>query len=480
MSAAVFPRVRVRPQSPNTPVASTRPDLRDLRLSIRYVPIGSLKRAPRRLRTRERGQLDGIVASLRAYGCVLPLPITGAGELIDGHGVLEALIQLGYEQVPITSIDHLPPEKVRALRIALNKLSEGSVWSPDELGAELDELLRFDPDLIAGTGFSMPEVDGLLAQLNADLGLDPDADAVSTEAMADGASPVISRPADCWLFAGGHKLLCGNARDAASYAALLGSESVEMVASDPPYGCPIKGHVSRSHGEFVEGSGMGEGEAETFFAGFLAPCVAHLVDGAIVQFFIDWRGMYPLQTAMRGAGLVQKALCVWDKGAGGMGSLYRQQAEFVIVAKWGRAPHVNNIELGRYGRNRTTVWQAPGLAQFGRGRKEALGMHPTVKPVGLIADMLLDTSRIGGVILDPFCGSGTTLLAAHRTRRLGRGIELDPRFVDVAVRRMEASTGEPARLAGTDLTFAEVAAARLAEEAAEDRPYPRIGAGEPA
>ena len=394
------------------------------------------------------------MANIDRFGCIAVVP-TRRSEIIDGHAIVEACRRLDVP-VPTVAVDDLSEPEVKALRLSLNKLAEQSVWDPEALAATFDELFQLDPDLLGFTGFAMPAIDQLLAGVG--IGADTDQD---DDAVALSTTPV-SRLGDQWLFAGGHKLLCANSRDPASYAALLGGERVQMLASDPPYGCAITGHVSKTHGEFVEGSDMSEAEALAFFDGFLRPAVARLQDGAIVQLFIDWGGMYPLQTAMRAAGLVQKALCVWDKGAGAMGSLYRQQAEFVIVAKWGAAPHINNVELGKHGRNRTTVWQAPGLAQFGKGRQEALALHPTVKPVGLVADMLLDTSRRGGVVLDPFCGSGTTLIAAHRTRRLGRGIELDPAYVDVAVHRMEAATGAPARLASTGQSFAEVAAARRA------------------
>ena len=473
MSTSPTPRVRVRSISkPSSTLAASTvavaSDLRALRLSITHVPIGAITRASRQVRRRGRDQVERIAASIRHVGCVLPLPVTASHELIDGHAVLEALIQLGYDSVPVVVIDHLPPEKLRALRLSLNKLGEASTWDSDALGAEFAEMLSIDPDLIALAGFTMPEVDVCLAGF----GLDPDeSDADAAAARSD--APVVSQPGDIWVFVGGHELLCGNARDPASYLALLRGRRVQMVFADGPYGCFIKGHVSRSHGEFVEGSGMSESEARAFFADFLTALTAHLQDGAIVDLFIDWRGMHALVSAARDAGLVQQALCVWDKGAGGMGSLYRSQAEFVLVMKWGRARHINNVRLGTYGRNRTTVWQAPGLAQFGLERREALGTHPTVKPVGLVADALLDTSRVGGLVLDPFLGSGTTLVAAHRTRRVGLGIELDPRYVDAAVRRMEAATGAPARHAASGLTFAALAEARrMPAQGAPPAPVP--------
>jgi DNA modification methylase len=182
----------------------------------------------------------------------------------------------------------------------------------------------------------------------------------------------------------------------------------------------------------------------------------HVRNGAVVDLFIDYRGMYALMTAAREAGLQHLCTAVWDKQHAGMGGLYRHRAEFILVTKWGEAPHINNVQLGKHGRNRSTVWEAPGLAGFGRERSQALKAHATPKPVPLLADAILDTSERGGVVLDPFLGSGSLLLAAHRTGRVGVGIELDPRFVDVAVKRMETFTGEPARHLETGLTFAEL------------------------
>nr|WP_319802240.1 DNA modification methylase [Methylobacterium sp. W2] len=454
------PRVRIRSMAATPLVSNVAPSKtgRDGSIiAITIQPLAALSPVLRQLRRRGRGQVERLAANIARFGCVVPLLVTGTGEIIDGHGILDACRMLGRETVPTIVIDHLSAVEVRALRLSLNKLAEQSTWDPIALAAEFADLLAVDPDLIAFTGFSMPEIDLALAARDPET---DDLDGMNAESIS---GPRVSRIGDLWHFSAGHKLLCANSRESTGYATLLGRDRVQMVFTDPPYGCAIQGHVSRSHREFVEGSGMSEDEAMTFFEGFLSPMLAYLQDGAIVDLCIDWRGMHPLVSAARRVGLVQQNLCVWDKGSGGMGSLYRHQAEYILIMKCGKAAHINNVELGRHGRNRTTVWQAPGLAQFGRVRKEALGMHPTVKPIGLVADALLDTSHPGGIVLDPFCGSGTTLLAAHRTRRLGLGIELDPAYVDVAVRRMEAATGAPARHVGTGLTFDEIAAMRVRE-----------------
>lgn len=458
--AAPSPRVRTRAlpskvlQSSDTETAKDcSPHRKHPRLEITYQNTHVLLPSTRRVRRRKRGQIEQIAANIAANGCLVPILVTGLGEVIHGEAILESCKRLGLATVPTIIVDHLAKHEVRALRIWLNKSAENSTWIPEALALEFQELLKVDPGTLGLTGFSMPEVEYVLRS-----SLNPHLDE-PTNISPPQPSP-ISRNGDLWVFDGKHKLLCTTARVQESYVRVLGSERVQMVFTDPPFGCKINGHVSQSHGEFVEGSDMNESEAVAFFESFLTHMVAHLADGAIIDMCIDARSMFALQTAQRKVGLHQKDICVWDKGNAGMGSLYRHRVEFVVVSKWGSASHINNVQLGRYDRNRTTLWEAPGYAQFGPDRDEALALHPTVKPVGLVADALLDTSNHGGIILDPFCGSGTTLVACHRTGRVGRGIELDPIYVDVAIRRMEAATGAPARLAENGLTFAEVARER--------------------
>ena len=431
--------------------------MRTAGIAITRQSIADVRPSKQALRKRGRGQVERLAANIERFGCLVPILVAAAGEIIDGHAIYEACRRLGHETVPTIIIDHLSDHEVRALRLSLNRIAEKSSWDENALAGEFAHLLAVEPDLAAFSGFELPEIDLALAAFDGGE-TDP------TDAVPEPPVTPISRVGDLWTFTGGHRLLCGDARAGESYATLLAGQRAQKLATDPPYGCAIRGHVSGSHGEFVQGSGMDEAAAQAFFAGFLDAAIPHLEDGAIVEMFIDWRGMHPLVSAARGAGLTQLTTCVWDKGAGGMGSLYRQQAEFVLVMKHGAARHINNVALGRHGRNRTTIWQAPGLNGFGHGRRETLALHPTVKPVGLVADALLDTSRRGGLILDPFCGSGTTLLASHRTGRIGYGIELDPAYIDVAVRRMEALTGAPARHARTELTFAQEAKRREHEQ----------------
>ena len=422
------------------------------KLVIVYKNIEDVKPSPRRVRRGKKGQLEAFTSRLRRFGVHYPILIIDDGEIVDGHLLYEALLALDEKQIPTLTVTGLSDIEIRALRIWINRAAESTVWDPDAVKTELEAILAADPALVALAGFEGAEIDAIFRM---PLLADPN------ESLAPAKGRPVTRVGDIWVFEGGHKILCANSRHGASYRALLVDEIVRMVCSDIPYGIiKIKGHVSRTHGEFVEGSGMTYDEANAFFAEFLIAMTPHLIDGAIVDLFIDAYGMLALLNALKAAQYDHKTICVWDKLAGGMGSLYRQQTEFVVVSKWGKAPHVNNISLGKHGRNRTTLWSYPGMAMQQAGRKEMLDLHPTVKPLALLSEAILDTSNRGDIILDPFAGSGSLMLAAHRVNRVARCIELDPKYVDVAVRRMEALTGQPARLQATGQTFAAVSEER--------------------
>jgi DNA modification methylase len=247
-----------------------------------------------------------------------------------------------------------------------------------------------------------------------------------------------------------------------------------MVFADPPYNVPIDGHVSGlgkvKHREFA----MGVGEwSPAEFTAFLTSAFRHLAefsdDGSIHFQCIDWRHLGEMLAAGLEAYTELKNLCVWAKTNAGMGSLYRSQHEFVYVFKSGTASHINNIELGKHGRYRTNLWTYAGVNSFGLDRGD-LKLHPTVKPVALVADAIRDCSHRKGLVLDPFLGSGSTLVAAEKTGRLGYGIELDPLYCDVTVRRLKVVCGLEAKLEATGQSFADAAIERTNEpdRAAED------------
>jgi 16S rRNA G966 N2-methylase RsmD len=415
-------------------------ELHDLHIEER--PIDSLTPRRRNPRTHSSKQIRQIADSIETFGFTSPLLIDAGGIVIAGHGRLRAAKQLGMETVPTIRLDHLSEEQVRALVIADNQLAELAGWDEDLLALELQELAELDLDFdLEIIGFETAEIDLLIGTASKDEQPDP---ADELPAFYPDA-PTVSLPGDLWAI-GSHRLLCADARDAAAYTRLLGNAKARAVFVDPPYNVPIQGHVSglgrRRHGEFAMASGeMSETEFVSFLATVLGHHAAHSVDGAIHFVCMDWRHLIELLTAGRTVYSELKNLCVWEKTNAGMGSLYRSQHELVLVFKTGTAPHVNNVELGRHGRYRSNVWRYAGANSFGSQRDKDLEMHPTVKPIRLVADAILDCTRRGDIVLDGFVGSGTTLLAAERSGRVGFGIEIDPRYVDVALRRMAEHAG---------------------------------------
>lgn len=443
----------------------------DLRVETR--PTASLQARSRNPRTHSAKQIRQIAESIRTFGFTNPVLIDGTGTVIAGHGRLRAAKQLGLELVPTIRLDHLSAEQVRALVIADNKLAELAGWDQDLLALELQGLAELELDFnLEVIGFETPEIDLLIGSA-AKLAEPDSADALPT---LDPAAPAVTRPGDRWAV-GPHRLLCGNALDKSAYERLLPDHRARVVFVDPPYNVPVEGHVSglgrRRHGEFAMASGeMNEAEFVRFLEEALRHHAAHSADGAIHYVCMDWRHLSQLIDAGRSVYSEFKNLCVWEKTNAGMGSMYRSQHELVAVFKVGTAPHINNIELGRYGRYRTNVWRYAGANSFGPERDDHLAMHPTVKPVRLVADALLDCTRRGDLVLDGFAGSGTTLLAAERTGRIGFGIELDPRYVDVAVRRMAEHAGLEAFHAESGKSFDAIAEERAAVTPPVQDPLP--------
>ena len=283
---------------------------------------------------------------------------------------------------------------------------------------------------------------------------------------AEGVRSAVSRPGDLWRL-GVHRLLCGSALDGSAYVTLLEGAKAALAITDPPYNVAINGHVGGKgqiqHRAFEMACGeMTEAGFTTFLTTTFQHLAAHSTDGSIHYVFMDWRHMQEMLTAGHAVYSELKNLCVWNKTNGGMGAFYRSKHELVFVWKSGAAPHLNNFELGQHGRNRTNVWDYAGVNSFRSERMDELQMHPTVKPAGMIADAIRDCSKRGDLVLDPFCGSGTILMAAERTGRKARALEIDPVYVDVAIRRWEALTGKSATLA-TGETFEEVTEQRTSE-----------------
>lgn len=422
-------------------------------LAVIYRAIATLKPDPRNPRQHSRAQVRQIARSLESFGFNVPILVDRDLKVIAGHGRVLACRELGWTEAPTIQLEHLSEAQARAFRIADNKLTEISVWDDRLLAEQLKELAELDLDFdLEATGFAMGEIDLRIA------GLDDLAEA--TEAgLADDPPPpglAVTEPGDLWLL-GRHRLLCGDARDEAAYARLMAGKHAAMAFTDPPYNVPIDGHVcglgAIQHREFAMASGeMSEAEFTSFLTRACTLLACHSENGALHFICTDWRHLPELLAAGRAAYAELKNICVWAKESAGMGSLYRSQHELVLVFKHGRGRHRNNVELGRHGRHRSNVWRYPSVSAFARASDEGslLAMHPTVKPVRLVADAILDASARGEIVLDPFAGSGTTFIAAERTGRRCYGMELDPLYADTIVRRWEAFTGGKARRAARE------------------------------
>lgn len=406
------------------------------------VPLTSLRPYGRNARHHSRKQVKAIAASVREFGFTNPILVDEGGEIIAGHGRLEAAQHLGLAIVPVIRISGLSEVQKKALRLADNKLALDSVWNLELLSTELADLVTTDFDLKL-TGFETIEVDKLTTP---SLGLreldDP---------LPEPPAVPVSRAGDVWAL-GDHVLAVGDARDPSVYRKILGSKPADMVITDPPYNVPIDGHVSGNgrikHSEFQMASGeMSTPEFGSFLTATLSLARDVSRDGSLHYVFADWR-MVGLLTAI-GEELFSTLMniAVWAKPNGGMGSFYRSQHEMVAIFKHGTAPHVNNIQLGRMGRHRSNIWQYPGASGFSKTRKQDLSDHPAVKPVALVADAIRDATKPGDLVLDPFGGSGTTLIAAEVTRRHAALIEIEPKYADVTLRRFQEQTGvEPVLL----------------------------------
>ena len=426
------------------------------KLSTSYRRPADLKPNPKNVRVHSAKQIEQLSRSIDRFGFNSPILIDSDDMVICGHGRLEAAKRLQLVAIPTIRIEHLTEAQKRAFVIADNRLAELSSWDDHALAVELEQLQMLEDNYeIVDTGFEIGDIDARISALHEH----PDDDPAD---RPTGLSKVrqVARSGDLWSL-GHHRLFCGDALDPGSFEVLLGSERAEMIFTDPPYNVPINGHVSgrgkACHGEFLMASGeMSSREFADFLKMSFQQMTAASVDGSIHYICMDGPHLPELLEAAASIYSELKNVCVWDKGRGGMGSLYRSQNEFVAVMKHGTAPHINNVQLSRFGRNRTTVWRYPGLNSFQKGRAKTLAMHPTVKPVALVADAILDCSNPKGIILDPFGGSGTALIAAERTGRRAYVMELDPHYVDVALHRFHDVTGiEPVNIwTGARLTTA--------------------------
>lgn len=437
---------------------------------IEMVSVDQLRPHANNARTHTKKQVSQIAESIRRFGFTNPVLVSDAGEIIAGHGRVRAAKQIGMSVVPTVRLSHLTAEERRAYVLADNKLALNAGWDADLLAGEIQALIDIDFD-VELTGFSLAEIDLVLdeARERSTHEVGPE-----DEIPAAPARPV-SRAGDVWHL-GRHRLVCGDARDPNALATLMAGEQADLLFTDPPYNVAIDGNVCGlgrvKHREFAFATGeMSSEEFTAFLRQTLGPAAKVCRDGAIAFVCMDWRHMGELLQAGKEAFTELKNLCVWNKTNGGMGTFYRSKHELIFVFKVGTEPHTNSFGLGETGRYRTNVWDYPGISSIGASRSEELAMHPTVKPVELVADAIRDCSRRGEVILDIFGGSGTTLIASEVTGRRARLIEFDPAYCDVIVARWERLTGQRAIHAASKQSFEDVLTERFADL---DRRRPQV------
>jgi DNA modification methylase len=440
--------------------SSQQSSLPSLCLTVTYRRIEELKPDPANPRRHSKKQIRQIAESIKAFGFNVPILIDRHGDIIAGHGRWLACRDLDFTEVPTLCLDHLTPAQARAFMIADNRLTEIAVWDDRLLAQQLKELTLVGLDFdIEVTGFEMGEIDLRIASLD-----DPaQAEADPTDVVPEIPATPLSKLGDMWLLHR-HRLLCGSALDSAVFAALMGEERAATAFIDPPYNVRIDGHAGGlgaiHHRPFPMASGeMDRSQFTAFLGQAFRNLTAFSIDGSIHFVCMDWRHVEELLAAGREAYGELKNICVWVKDNAGMGSFYRSRHELVCVFKCGRNGHRNNIQLGQFGRNRSNVWHYPGANSFTRSSEEGnlLALHPTVKPVAMVADAILDCSARGDIVLDTFLGSGTTLVAAERTGRRCHGMELDPAYVDTSVRRWQKLTGGSARHAASGRSFDDLA-----------------------
>ena len=389
---------------------------------------------------------------------ICPLLVDKDYTVIAGHARLEAAKLLGLTSIPVIMIEHLNEAMLRAFALADNQFTLNAGWDEKAVREEL----VFLSDVVLNYGLEITDLGFPTAEIDLRIGdqtlLGPEDDIIAPETKA----PAITSSGDVWIL-GHHRLICGDSRDRQAYVPLMRDEVAALVFTDAPFNISVKnvvGGLGRiKHEEFAMASGEMTPEQ---FIGFLAGVMALMrefsAEGSIHFQCMDWRHVYEMEAAARQVGYELKNICVWVKDNGGMGSLYRSRHELVFVYKSGDAPHVNNVELGKHGRYRTNVWEYPGVNSFRSGRMDDLAMHPTVKPVAMVADAIKDCSPRDGIVLDPFGGSGTTLIAAEQTGRRARLIEIDPHYCDVIIRRWQKLTGQKAILEATGQSFDELVA----------------------
>jgi DNA modification methylase len=401
-------------------------------LKIEPYPVDALKSHARKLRKSDSAHIREMANSIGRLGFNVPLLIGKDNVVVDGGSRLQAAKLLGLSSVPCIRVDHLDETEQRLLRLAVNRLGEKGVWDVGELEAEFKELIIADAP-IEISGFDADEIHQIV------IGKNEDACEASDLAPLPG-EPAIARVGDL-IRLGPHLLICGDATDPAVVRRLMRTDVARMVLTDEPFHGAIA-VAGGEHRELVTAcDAMTDPQFLDFAQKWMDTVLPHIIDGGILGTFIDWRGLPMVHTAATALGLTPLDLVVWAKTNAGSGSLYPSQHELLPLFKKGAAAPVNNVARGKRGRHRANLWTYPNVSTLGSDARKNLQDHPTVKPAAMLQNALIDLTNPGEIVLDPFLGSGSTLIAAENTGRVCRGVELDPLYVDVIIRRYEAETG---------------------------------------
>lgn len=401
-------------------------------LSIQYIEIEKLKRYEQNAKIHTEKQIKKLVSSMKQFGVVTPILVDKYFTVIAGHGRLEAFEKLQLKQVPVVMLEHLTETQVRAYRLADNRIAEDAIYDENLLRIELEEIIINDEIEITDIGFDVSEIDSIIVDNYS-----------GKKEKAEKADELNSlkieqkvKLGDIWQM-GNHILICSDSTDNNVFQELMQDKKADLVITDPPYNVPIEGHVCKTkHEEFQMASGeMSPEEFANFSEKFMTNLANFSKDGSLHYVFIDWRSINIFLNTGSKIYTDLKNICVWNKLIGGMGSFYRSQHEFVCVFKNGTKNHTNNVELGKNGRYRTNVWDCKGISATNPKSLHLLRMHPTVKPVGLLHEIILDASCSGEIVLDPFGGSGSTLIACELAKRKARIVELSPHYCDLIIQR---------------------------------------------
>jgi len=436
-----------------------------MNLAVEYVNASEIKPYKSNPKIHKNKQIQQIVNSISEFKFNSPILVDENNIIIAGHGRLLAANHLNMQQIPVIKLSHLSDAQKKAYRIADNKLTENGEWDFDLLKIEFEDLSHLELDFnLDITGFDTADIDVMLdtSLINKEVKLDEKANAVPFIPENE----IVSQLGDIWQL-GKHKIICGNSLEKEIYAKLFDSEKAGMVFTDPPYNVKVDGHVCGlgkiKHKEFSMASGeMSEEEFQNFLSGSFNLLKEFSKGGSLHYICMDWRHIKEIINA----GSVYdefKNLCIWNKDNGGMGSLYRSKHELIFIFKNGKESHINNVELGSHGRYRTNVWDYPGVNSFSSD-KNNLKFHPTVKPVEMVKDAILDVTARNDIVLDAFLGSGTTLIAAEKSGRICYGIELEPLYIDTAIRRWQDLTGQFAIHQDTGKSYRELAEAKPEEK----------------